>query len=147
MITKVKMMEDIAQLIARVKTGVLATVDDKGQPHMRWMTPAVLSNHGREIYAITSPEFAKAVHLHKNPKAEWMFQDPALLSVINIRGKINLMDNASLKNQIIEMIGRHLNMFWKQSQDKTDFLVLEMIIDEARYYHPMEGIKETVAFN
>lgn len=141
-----EMMNKIDAVLEDSKAGVLATVDADGRPHARWMTPVVLPQWPDSIFAVTSPHFPKVLQLDTNNKVEWLIQTRALDQVINVRGGMNVLDNPSVKAQVMEAIGRKLVVFWKINQERTDFVILETIIDEACWNAPMKGLKEVVDF-
>lgn len=144
--TKSDIMTEVAIALEESKTAVLATVDDKGTPHMRWMTPAVLKDRQDSLYAITSSGFEKAKHIDKHADVEWLIQTPSLNTVITVRGKINLIDNPSLKSEVLESIGKKLTAFWKLNEKRENLLVLETIIEEGMFFKPMQGVKSGVRF-
>ena len=144
--TKKELIERVLFTLEDSKTGVLATTDADGHPRMRWMTPLIIPLCPNALYAVTSPNFAKTLQLEKHPDVEWMLQTRSLSEVIYLRGKINMIDNPSLKAEIIEVIGKRLHNFWKIENKKTDFIILETIIDEGIYFLPMKGKKEIVSF-
>lgn len=141
-----EMMNKIEAVLEDSKAGILATVDGEGRPHARWMTPVVLAQWPDAIFAITSPDFPKILQLNANNKVEWMIQTRALDQIINVRGGINILDNPSLKAQVMETIGKKLTVFWKINQEKTDFVILETVIDEASWFAPMKSLREIVKF-
>jgi len=120
-----ELMQKLEDILDEVKVGVLATSDEDGTPRMRWMSPVILNEQPNIIYTVTSPEFRKTVHLEKHPDAEWMIQSRDIREVINLRGKINLIDNPALKSQLMEKIKDRLGVFWKQSAAATDLLFLK----------------------
>lgn len=141
-----EMIQTIESVLEESKAGVLATVDGEGNPHLRWMTPLLLAQWPGSLFAVTSPEFPKVLQLGANSRVEWMIQTRSLSQVINIRGGINILDNPSLKAQVMESIGRKLTVFWKINDAGTDFVILETVIDVASWYVPMKGIREIVDF-
>lgn len=141
-----EMMNKIEAVLEDAKAGILTTVDIEGRPHARWMTPVVLAPWPEIIFAVTSPDFPKILQLDANNNVEWMIQTRALDQIINVRGGINILDNPSLKAQVMEAIGKKLTVFWKINNEKTDFVILETIIDEASWYAPMKGMREVVRF-
>lgn len=143
---KNQLMLKLLEIIDTVKTGILSSIDSEGVPHLRWMSPCILSIHQHNIYAITSPHSKKAQQVKENPEVEWMFQNKALDTIINVRGRINIIDNPSLKTEIVEKINKRLNVFWKVVESKTDFFVIETIIESATYFEPMKGHKEEIKF-
>lgn len=139
-------MSKISSILDDAKTGVLATVDTFGRPHMRWMTPTFVKGRPGTIFAVTSPQFEKAVHLASHPEAEWMLQTRALDEIVNIKCRINTIDNPSIKAEILEAVGKKLAVFWRVN-NATDLIILETVIEEATYLSPMKGIREVVYFD
>jgi pyridoxamine 5'-phosphate oxidase len=136
----------IGAIIEAHGTGVLATVDQDGNPHVRWLTPTLLRERPAAIYAITAPGFSKVVQVRSHPRVEWMFQTPTLDEVISVRGTINAVENPSLRAEVLEALGQRLNTFWKTAHDARDLVVLETVVEEATRYLPMEGRKDVVRF-
>ena len=141
-----ELMTRIEAILEAHGTGLLATVDDEGRPHVRWLTPAVLRARHGVVYALTAPRFAKVGQVRANPHVEWMFQTPSLAEVITARGRMNVVDNPSLRAEVQEVIGPRLRTFWKLARDERDLAVLETVIEEATQYLPMEGRKHSVRF-
>jgi general stress protein 26 len=141
-----QVMNRVEEIIETHKTGLLATVDDEGKPHIRWLTPAVLRDRPGAIYAITAGKFAKVAQVKSHPQVEWMFQTPSLDEVVSIRGAINVVENPSLRAEVLEVIGPRLRTFWKLAHDDRDIAVLETVVEHATRFLPMEGRKEIVHF-
>jgi pyridoxamine 5'-phosphate oxidase len=139
-------MNRIAAIIDAHGTGLLATVDEEGNPRVRWLTPAVLRERPGAIYAITAPRFAKVAQARAHPRVEWQFQTPALQEVISVRGVMNVVENPSLRMEVLEVLGQRLRTFWKLAHDSRDLVVLETIVEEAVRFLPMEGRKEVALF-
>ncbi len=133
-------------IIEDAKTAVLATVDPDGYPHVRWMTPTLLGDRKGAIYAVTSPDFAKIAHLSENPKVQWMFQTRLLNRIASATGLVNVIDNSAMKAEVIEAIGRRLNVFWRVNKDPSRLVVLETVIEDAEYFEPMKGLHEHISF-
>jgi len=140
-----EMFAKLEDVLAKAKTGVLATVGKDNQPHMRWMTPALLPGRPGCVYAVTSPAFAKLLDVRGNPKVQWLIQTPSLREVCALDGLLTVIDNPALKNEIIEAIGRILFVFWKVNP-QSEFVVLETRITQATYFCPMKNIKASVTF-
>lgn len=141
-----EIMYKVGQILEDSRAGVLATIDEHGNPRMRWMTPAVVKGRPDVLFAVTSPDFHKVVQLNAHADAEWMIQTRALDQVVNLRGKINVLENPSIRSEIMEHLAKQLTVFWRVNTEKTDFIVLETIIEEVTYFRPMKGYKETVRF-
>jgi general stress protein 26 len=141
-----ELLERISTILDAHGTGLLATTDAEGAPHVRWLTPAVLRDRPGAIYAITGPRFAKVAQVRARPRVEWMFQVPSLLEIITVRGAMSVVDNPSLRSEVLEAVGPRLGTFWKLAKDGRDLAVLETVIEEATHYLPMEGRKTAVRF-
>jgi len=139
-----ELMEKVEQHLDDAKTGILATVDEQGRPHVRWMTPRTLKGRVNAIYTVTPASSSKAFQLGRNAHAEWMIQSKSLNEIVNLKGKINIVENPSLKTEFLENLGNQLFVFWKVNADVDDFVVLETVLEEGAYYQPMKGKKETV---
>lgn len=143
---KNEFMEILETIIENSKIGLLATSDKSGRPHIRWMTPGILRGRNNVIAAVTSKTFSKLDDLKENPNAEWQFQTRVLDKVANIRGIINIIDNSSLRNEVLEKLGSRLNVFWKVNHDPSSLVVLETVITEGFLFYPMQGIRHSVDF-
>jgi len=139
-------MREIGRIVDSVKTAVFATVDDDGRPAMRWVTPVLLRGRAGVLYIVASPDSNKVRHVRNNPDVQWILQTKPLDTIINIYGKVNVLDNPSIRNEVLEVVGPRLHAFWKVTHDERDLLVLETIIQKAVYYISMKGTKEEVLF-
>ncbi len=141
-----EVMNRLGAIIEAHGTGVLATVDQDGNPHMRWLTPTMLRERPGALYAITAPRFSKVGEVRAHRRVEWMFQTPTLDEVISVRGTINAVENPSLRAEVLEVLGQRLQTFWKLAHDARDLVVLETIVEEATRFLPMDGRKDVVRF-
>lgn len=143
--TKHQLTSKLQQILEHARTAVLATTDADGTPHMRWMTPAMLRNRPGMLYCVTGQDFAKVVQIMGQPRVEWMFQTMSLNEVINIRGRMEVVDNPSLRGEILEDIGKYLHAFWKACEG-PECIILETVIQEAVFHLPLQGTKEVIHF-
>jgi general stress protein 26 len=141
-----KLMAEVEEIVEDAKAAVLGTVDRKGKARLRWMTPVVLNSRCNTLYAVSSPGSTKISDLEKNPDVEWLVQTRSLDKVIKLRGKVNVVDNPSLKSEVLEKLAGRLTVFWKVNPDKVNFVVLETILEEAEYFQPMTGLKKMIKF-
>jgi len=141
-----EVMNRVGAIIEAHGTGLLATVDQEGNPHLRWLTPTMLRERPGAIYAITAPSFSKVIQIRTHPRVEWMFQTPTLDEVVSVRGAINVVENPSLRAEVLEVLGPRLGTFWKLARDARDLVVLETVVEEATRFLPMEGRKDVVRF-
>ena len=144
---KTEILGAIERIIEEAKTAVFATVDEEKRPHARWMTPALLRGREGAVFAVAYRTSAKVKQARSNPGVQWIFQSPALDRVVVVDGRVNILDNPSVRSEVLEMVGPRLRAFWKMYKDERDLLVLETVIERAQYYLPMKGIKETVSFS
>jgi len=141
-----EIMDRVRAILDAHGVGILATVGEDGKPHIRWLTPVVFSGRQGVIYALTIPGFPKVAQLKANPSVEWMFQTPTLDEVVTARGKINIVDNPSLRSETLEAIGPRMRSLWKLSRNAKDLVVLETVLEEATHYLPIQGVKRVVSF-
>lgn len=99
------------QLADGNRPGVLATVDQDGAPHLRWMATLSLQEFPR-LYALTSPHSRKLTHIYHNPRVNWMFTTDSNSMVVNLSGKANLITEKSEVNRIWRMIENKSNAFF-----------------------------------
>ena len=137
---------ELEEMIDDVKTGLLATVDGQGRPRMRWMTPAVLKDRNGALYAVTSKNFAKREELDERPQAQWMFQSRSLDKILYVNGSVNVVENSSMLNEVLEVVGPRLRVFWNVNPDETSLVVLETVIESGTVFLPMKGIREQATF-
>lgn len=143
---KKEFLKSMEEIINNSKVGILATVDNEGNPHMRWMTPGFLSGRDGTLYAVTSKSFTKINQLEKNPNIEWQFQTKTLDKIATVKGFINLIDNSALKMEVIESIGSRLSIFWKLNEDPSSLIVLETVITSGQIFIPLKGEKFFTSF-
>jgi pyridoxamine 5'-phosphate oxidase len=144
--TKRDIMVEIGKILDDAKTALLATVDGEGRPHMRWLTPTTIRGRSGALYNVTAPNTQKLEQLRANPYVQWMIQTRALDKIVTLNGKINIVENPSIRTEVLEAVGDKLTVFWKIHQQEWEIAVLETIIERATYYLPMKNLKETVEF-
>jgi general stress protein 26 len=144
---KQELLSIVHTILDEVKTGILATCDKDGTPHVRWVSPGCPKERAGAVYIISSEEMTKVEHIRQNPTVELMLQTVSLDKIVTLRGKMNVLENPSIRSETLECIGPRLNVFWKMKDGNSDLVVLELVIEEGSYYQPMRGIRETVRFD
>lgn len=144
--TRNKIMEIVLDCVESSHAAVLATVDQNGRPDLRWVTPGCVKERSNTIYLVSESHFSKVKQLSINPLASMLFQTTTLDKVVTIYGKVNIVTVPSVLAETLECLGKHLHAFWNLREGKRDLVVLEFVIDTARYYHPLQGVHETVSF-
>ncbi len=140
--TKTEILGALDAIIDEAQVGILATTDPDGRPAMRWMTPAQVRGRQGYLYAVTSPGFRKVRHIEGHSGVEWMFQTPDLNRIVNVKGQISVVDNPQMKSEVLESIGRRLEVFWRVN-DKTDIVVLETMIEQVSVFDTMKHRRES----
>jgi len=143
---KAALMNKLEDLLDDSKTGILATTDVSGHPHIRWMTPIILKGRPFTLYCVTHPASHKVANLAEHPEVQWMVQNRALTEIVTLKGSARIVDNPAMKTEILEALGHRLTVFWNVNIDKTELVILETVIDEAVYFRPMKGFEESVNF-
>ena len=144
---KHEIMSLIESIVEDTHIAVLSTVDQDGAPHSRWVTPGCIEERAGAVFMISSSRFSKIDHIRSNPRAELLFQTKALDQVLNVNGRVNLLDNPSIRAETLECIGKNLHPFWRINQPENELIVLEFIIDEVTLYLPQKGTRVTINFS
>jgi len=110
------------------------------------MTPTLLPETPGILYALTAPGFTAYAQVRAHAAVEWMFQTLTLDEIITVQGLVNVVENPSLRSEVLEALGPRLHALWKLAPDSRDLLVLETVINKAVRYLPMQGSKDVVRF-
>jgi pyridoxamine 5'-phosphate oxidase len=140
-----ELLETTERILDTARVGLLTTVDNDGQPWVRWMTPKFLRGEPGRLYAITAEGFRKVDHIRNNRNVGWMIQNNTMDEVIHITGKAMIVDNPTLKADVLEGIGGYLGNFWRLNTDALELVVIETLIQEIDYYDPMKGNRASSA--
>ena len=137
-------MSMLHHVVDESHAAVLASTDKDGHPHIRWVVPGFLGNREGALYTVSVATYPKVDQLLNNPNAEMMFQSPGLTKIINLRGVVNILDNPTIKSEVLECLGERLHAFWRAAKPEGDLVVLEFVLNEATYYAPMNNNRLTV---
>ena len=123
------------------RPGILATVDEHGMPHLRWM--ATLSLHDFPIlYTITSPSSRKIQHIANNPHVSWMFSNEEMNVVVNIRGKARITEDLCKMQRVWKLLeDKSKAYFLSIATDGPGFAVIETEIEDIDCIVPKYDIK------
>ncbi|MBN1757315.1 MAG: pyridoxamine 5'-phosphate oxidase family protein [Chitinispirillaceae bacterium] len=142
-----RLMTLIDSLIDDARAAVLATVDKKGAPRLRWITPGSIADRPGFLYMITAHDFEKVVQAKEHPDASILLQSRQLDRVLQLQGVLTVLENPVIRNATLERISHMLNAFWKTGSKDRELVVLEFRITEAVFYRPMSGEKEKLLFD
>jgi general stress protein 26 len=135
------MFRRLDRILENSRVGILTTVDERGYPHSRWMTPTLVPGREGYIYAVTSPSFQKTLEIVKHPQVGWIFQSKSLDEIVTSGGRITIIDNPSLKSEVQEALGTNLTVFWRVNPNEKDLVVLETTVEEMTYFNPIRNEK------
>lgn len=141
---KHEFMSMMQHIVDESHAAVLASVDKEGRPHIRWVVPGLLAHNDGAVYTVSVSSYPKIDQLLNNPNAEMMFQTPGLNKIINLRGVVNVLDNPSIRSEVLESLGERLHAFWRTAKPEGELVVLEFVFNEATYYVPMNNSRLTI---
>ncbi|HCZ06968.1 MAG: pyridoxamine 5-phosphate oxidase [Thermotogota bacterium] len=137
----------LSEIVDDTNVGVLTTVEN-GYPRARWMTVGILKGRPGALFSVTIESSPKLKQIAENPNVEWLLQSRNLDRIINVRGKVNVIDNPALRAEVLESIGGKLTTLWKIRHDHLQkLLVLETVIEEMAYFIPLKGELKVARFN
>ena len=133
---------DLAKKLADgTRPGVLATVDEHGMPHVRWMATLSLRDWPL-LYTITSPASRKVQHIKRHPSVSWMFSNDELSIIINIRGKARIADDSGKMQQVWKLLeDKSKAYFLSIDAEGSGFAVIETEIQDVECILPKYDIK------
>ena len=133
---------DLAKKLADGKRpGILATVDEQGMPHLRWMATLSLQDFPL-LYTITSPASRKVEHIINNPNVSWMFSNEEMNIVVNIRGQARISSDVGKMQRVWKMLeDKSKAYFLSIATDGPGFAVIETEIEDIDCVIPKYDIK------
>jgi general stress protein 26 len=133
---------DLAKKLADgTRPGVLATVDEHGMPHVRWMATLSLRDWPL-LYTITSPTSRKVEHIRNNPNVSWMFSNEEMNVIVNIRGKARIADDFGKMQHVWKLLeDKSKAYFLSIAADGPGFAVIETEIEDIDCIVPKYDIK------
>ena len=133
---------DLAKKLAGgERPGVLATVDEQGMPHMRWMATLSLRDLPL-LYTITSPASRKVQHIKRHPGVSWMFSNVEMSIIINLRGKARISSDVGKMQRVWELLeDKSKAYFLSIAADRPGFVVIETKIEDIDCILPKYDIK------
>ncbi len=136
-----QLLLELDSVLDTKRTGVLSTIDEKGFPQMRWMTPGIIPGQEGRIYCLANPDSLKVNQLEHNSQVGWMFNSGNMDRVISLKGRGKILQNPDLAGTVMEALGGNLANFWKLNHDPSHLLIIETIIEEIELYRPADGTR------
>lgn len=147
--TPSELLSEVDRILETSKTALLATLDSRGAPTMRWMTPRRLRTRPGSLFAVTHRESAKIGDIQKDPRVTWLVQLASLTQIITLRGQARVVDDLSLLNEFLEATGKDLFMVWHMhpNTERPQLTVIETRIETASRFDSLTATTESFAFD
>ena len=137
------LLDVVDRILDNAHTAILSTTDSEGRPYSRWMTPTTLRGQAGALYAVTATDVRKTEQIREHDRVSWLIQSKSLDEIVEVHGKATIIDNPTLKSDVLEAIGPHLTTFWKINTDQADLVVIETAIERIDYFKPVKGEHES----
>jgi general stress protein 26 len=125
------------QLIEECRLALLTTADKAGWPHATWMN-FQMKGYVEEIFTITAPTTQKVANLRANPRAEWMFSNRSMESIVMVSGPTHVIENVAVKQYWDAMPGK-AHAFFRQyceTEDYRQFVVISTKVEKVVFCRP-----------
>lgn len=139
--TPLEVLGEVDRLLDESKTALLATLDARGRPQLRWMTPRRLRDRPGYLYAVTERAAPKVAEIRHEPRVTWLIQRASLDVVITLRGHAVVLEEPPLLSEFLETAGKDLYMVWHlhPASERPQLVVIETAIEEASRFHAGTG--------
>ncbi|HUB67839.1 MAG TPA: pyridoxamine 5'-phosphate oxidase family protein [Candidatus Methylacidiphilales bacterium] len=125
--------------------GVLATVGQEGNPHLRWMGTLSFQEFPH-LYALTSPLSRKVGHIRVHPQVSWMFATDTSSMVINLSGKASILTDQGAINRIWRLIENKSNAYFLSLNMNADGVaVIDTVVEDIECIVPHYDLRYTHA--
>ncbi len=141
-------IEDSGDIIGLAKSlvngqhpGILATVDGKGRPQVRWMSS--LAFDGFPVFhSLTAPLSRKVAEIRAHPEVSWMFFNADNSLVLNLHGKAVIVeDPAVLKRVWGAIVDTSHAYFLHEYGRKPGFVVIETVVESIECSSPKNALR------
>jgi general stress protein 26 len=129
------------QIVDGHHIGALATIDESGFPHVRWMSTLSCDDFPR-IVTLTAPNSQKVRHIRRNPSVNWMFSNRNLTLVLNLVGHARILeDTRSIKRAWRAAKDKSHAFFLTNFSGKPGMVVIETMVERLDCTIPESGFK------
>jgi len=144
-------LEDSADIIGIARSivdgahpGILATVDEKGNPAVRWMTTLSFEEFP-VFYTLTRPDSRKVGQITHHPAVNWMFFNRSRTIVLNLIGKATILtDTPTLKRVWNRVVDKSLPYFMDQYAKGLGFVVIETRVETIECTTPKSSLRYVI---
>ncbi|MCL2371154.1 pyridoxamine 5'-phosphate oxidase family protein [Candidatus Saccharibacteria bacterium] len=123
--------ETIEKLIAKQKFAYIASVDQDGYPNMKAMLAPRRREGLKEFYFTTNTSSQRVAQYRKDPKAAIYFCDQRFYRGIMLKGKMEVIEDATTKKSIWQVGDR---IYYPKGVTDPDYCVLKFTTDQGRWY-------------
>ena len=139
---KEQIVRTARELIQAGRPFLLATVDEKGQPQMRWMGGSVL-DEPMTLWMAGGATGRKMAQIRANPAAQLLYNDEKFGSVVTISGRAEVVDSAEAKQRLwkaMPALSRYMS-----GPDDPGFGVVKFVGTRIEVLNLAEGMAPQVA--
>jgi len=123
--------------------GILGTVDDEGNPQLRWMSSLNFDDFPI-FYSLTSPTSNKVGEIKNCPKVNWMFFNGDCSLVLNLHGQAKIIGEPAVLKQVWQkIVDMSHPYFLDQYASKLGFVVIETTVNTIECTSPSSGLRLT----
>lgn len=97
-----------------------------------------VNGYVEEVFSITAPTTQKIANLRENPRAEWMFSNPSLESIVTVSGPTHIIENVAAQRYWDAMPGK-AHAFYRQYceiDDARRFVVISTKVEKVVFCRP-----------
>jgi len=123
--------QTIGNLIDKQKTAFISSVDGDGFPNMKAMLSPRKRNGIREFWFSTNTSSMRVAQYRENPKASVYFMDKRFFRGVQLRGTMEVLEDAAIKEEIWEFGDK---MYYPKGVTDPDYCVLKFTAQSGRYY-------------
>ncbi|CAN5632404.1 hypothetical protein BH09VER1_BH09VER1_15050 [soil metagenome] len=134
----------LKEMMKGAHPGLLATIDEHGQPQVRWMSTLSLDFYPY-LYALTSSACHKVREIQEHPAVTWMFFNQDLSFITTLRGKARVLtDLPTVRSVYRQISGRLKEAFVDSYLVGPEMVVLETKIESVECVSPANSFKYLV---
>ncbi len=123
--------QTIGKLVDNAKLSFVAYLDEGGFPAVRAMLPPREREGIKTFYFSTNTSSKKVQCYRENPKASIYFVDKRFFRGINLRGTMEVLEDAQSKERIWRSGD---TMYYSKGVTDPDYCVLRFTAEQGRYY-------------
>jgi len=121
--------------------GLLATVDENGNPAVRWMATLAFDEFP-VFHTLTRPDSRKVKQIAKHPAVNWMFFNRDRTLILNLIGEARVLSDATTLKRIWgKVVDKSLPYFLDQYTKGPGFVVIETTVKAIECTSPKSSLR------